>query len=71
MQFARPQPPHRAFCKRGTEGLDWLASAQVIAWIRPAEAILLFGPGEAKGEFRRRVERGKLDLSIICFETAD
>jgi hypothetical protein len=42
-----------------------------VSWIRPAEAILLFGPGEAKGEFRKRIERDKLDLRITCFETAD
>jgi hypothetical protein len=44
---------------------------EVISWIRPAEAILLFGPGEAKGEFRKRIERDKLDLRITCLETAD
>jgi hypothetical protein len=37
----------------------------------PAEAILLFGPGEAKGELRKRIERNKLDLRITCLETAD
>ena len=43
---------------------------EVILCIRPAEAILIFGPGEAKGELRKRIERDKLDLRITCFETA-
>jgi hypothetical protein len=44
---------------------------EVISCIRPAEAILLFGPGEAKGELRKRIERNKLDLRITSFETSD
>jgi hypothetical protein len=44
---------------------------EVISCIRPAEEILLFGPGEAKGELRKRIERSKLDLRITCLETAD
>ena len=44
---------------------------EVISCIRPAEAILIFGPGEAKGELRKRIEQNKLDLRITCFETAD
>ena len=37
---------------------------QVISCLRPAKAILLFGPGEAKGELRKRIERNKLDVRI-------
>ena len=44
---------------------------EVIACLRPAEAILLFGPGEAKGELRKRIESNKLDLRITSFVTAD
>jgi hypothetical protein len=44
---------------------------EVISLIGPAEAILIFGPGEAKGELRKRIERDKLDLRITRFETAD
>ena len=44
---------------------------EVISCIRPAEAIMLFGPGEAKGELRKRIERDKLDLRITRFETSD
>lgn len=44
---------------------------EVISCIRPAAAILLFGPGEAKGELRKRIERDKLDAHITRFETCD
>jgi hypothetical protein len=44
---------------------------EVIACLRPAEEIMVFGPGEAKGELRKRIERNKLDLRITSFETAD
>ena len=44
---------------------------EVISCLRPANAILLFGPGEAKGELRKRIERNKLDLRITSFETSD
>lgn len=43
---------------------------EVISCLRQANAILLFGPGEAKGELRKRIERDKLDLRINRFETA-
>ena len=36
---------------------------EVISCLRPAKAILLFGPGEAKGELRKRIERNKLDCA--------
>ena len=44
---------------------------EVISCLRPAKAMLLFGPGEAKGELRKRIERNKLDLRITSFETSD
>ena len=44
---------------------------EVIACLRPAEAIVIFGPGEAKGELRKRLQRDKLDLRITSFETSD
>lgn len=43
----------------------------VISCVRPAEAILLFGPGEAKGELKKRMEKNKLDLRITSVETSD
>ena len=44
---------------------------EVISCLRPAKAILLFGPGEAKRELRKRLERNKLDVRITRFETSD
>jgi stalled ribosome rescue protein Dom34 len=45
--------------------------AEVIAAIRNAESILIFGPGEAKGELKKRLEHAKLGKHIIAIETAD
>ena len=44
---------------------------EVIAAISDAESILIFGPGEAKGELKRRLERKKQDVRIVAMETAD
>ena len=44
---------------------------EVIAHIRDAEAILILGPGEAKGELRTRLERGGLGARIVGVETVD
>jgi hypothetical protein len=43
----------------------------VIASIRDAEAILIFGPGEAKGELKKRLEKHDLGASIVGVETID
>ena len=44
---------------------------EVIAAIRDAESVLLFGPGEAKGELKKRLERDKLGGHVIAIETVD
>lgn len=43
----------------------------VIAAIRGAESILIFGPGEAKGELKKRLEHAKLGDHIIAVQTTD
>ncbi len=43
----------------------------VIASIRDAESILIFGPGEAKGELKERLERNNLGGRIAGVETVD
>jgi len=43
----------------------------VIACIGGAESILLFGPGEAKGELAKRLERIHLGGRIASIETVD
>jgi TusA-related sulfurtransferase len=45
--------------------------AEVIAAIGDAESILIFGPGEAKGELKKRLEHAKLGGNIIAVETTD
>ncbi|MEZ2226161.1 hypothetical protein [Microcoleus sp.] len=44
---------------------------EVIAYIRDAESILIFGPGEAKNELKERLERNKLGGRIVGIETVD
>ncbi len=43
----------------------------VIASIGGAESILIFGPGEAKGELKKRLARKNLGGRIAVLETAD
>jgi hypothetical protein len=45
---------------------DAVASA-----VRDAESLLIFGPGEAKGEFRKRLEKNNLGGHVAAVETAD
>lgn len=43
----------------------------VIAHLRDAESILIFGPGEAKGEFEKRLANEGLGGRIVGIETVD
>jgi hypothetical protein len=43
----------------------------VIACIRDAESILIFGPGEAKSELQKRIKKNKLSGCIVGIETVD
>jgi hypothetical protein len=43
----------------------------VIASIGGAESILIFGPGEAKGELKKRLQRRNLGGRIAVLETVD
>ena len=43
----------------------------VIAHLRDAESILLFGPGEAKGELKKRLANKGLGGRIVGIETVD
>ena len=43
----------------------------VITHIHDAEAILLMGPGEAKGEFRKLLENKELGGRVVAVETVD
>ena len=43
----------------------------VIASIRDAESILIFGPGDAKGELKKRLIKNNLGGRIVGIETVD
>jgi hypothetical protein len=43
----------------------------VVAAIRDAEAILICGPGEAKGELKKRLVKAKLGGRVVRVEAAD
>lgn len=44
---------------------------EVIAAIRDADTIQIFGPGEAKGELKKRIERDGLKVHMLVVETVD
>ena len=43
----------------------------VVAGIRDSDSILIFGPGEAKGELKNRLTRDKLGERIVLIEAVD
>jgi stalled ribosome rescue protein Dom34 len=44
---------------------------QVIALLRQADSILIFGPGEAKNELQKRLERKGMKEYLLPLESAD
>ena len=44
---------------------------QVIAVIRDADSIQIFGPGEAKGELEKRLEHEGIKTNVLAVETVD
>ncbi len=44
---------------------------EVLSYIRDAESILIFGPGEAKLELKKRLENMQLHGRIVGIETVD
>ena len=44
---------------------------EVIACLRDAESIFIFGPGEAKGELEKRLASKGLDGHVVAIETVD
>ncbi len=44
---------------------------EVIAAIRDADSLQIFGPGEAKGELKKRIEHEGLKAHILAIETVD
>jgi hypothetical protein len=44
---------------------------QVMAMVAHLDALLILGPGEAKGEFKIRLERHRLGARVVEVKTAD
>ncbi len=44
---------------------------QVISAVGNLDALLILGPGEAKGEFKKRLDRHKLGARVVEVQTAD
>ena len=44
---------------------------EVIAYIRDADSIQIFGPGEAKGELEKRIGHEGLKARILAIDTVD
>jgi len=44
---------------------------EIIACIHDAESVLIFGPGEAKGELKKRIEKSEQNGRIVGIETVD
>ncbi len=57
--------------ERRSTGLLNIYYNAVIASIRDAESILILGPGEAKGELKKRLVRDQLHGRIVGIETID
>mgnify|MGYP003597602775 CR=1 FL=1 len=70
--------PFSAQYQQGDDQLDNKFTEQlnkfyekVIAQIREADAVLIFGPGEAKRELEKRIAHEKVTVPIMKIETAD
>ena len=44
---------------------------EIVTYLRDAGAVLIFGPGEAKGELKKRFEMEKTGAHIVTMETTD
>lgn len=75
---SRPKSPYSAQYQQGDDQLDNKFTEhlnkfydKVIAHLRAAEAVLIFGPGEAKVELEKRIAHEKVKVQLIDIETAD
>lgn len=69
--YAAQQVPADDSRQRRLSGQYNIYYDAVIACLRGAESILVFGPGEAETEFRKRLEKKKLHDRIVVVETVD
>jgi hypothetical protein len=75
---SHPKSPYSAQYQQGDNQLDNKFSEQlnkyykkIVACIRSAEAVLIFGPGEAKRELEKRIVHKKVKVHIVGIETTD
>jgi hypothetical protein len=75
---SHPRSPYSAQYQQGDDQLDNRFKEhlnkfydKVIDHIRAAEAVLIFGPGEAKSELEKRITHEKVKVQIVGIETAD
>ncbi len=73
-----PRTPYSAQYQQGDDQLDNKFTEQlnkfygrVIAYIRMADSVLIFGPGEAKSELEKRLVHEKVKVQVVGIETAD
>ena len=59
--------------KRENEFADQLARyySEVVACLRDAQSIVILGPGEARIELKKCLERERLGERVVCVEAAD
>jgi hypothetical protein len=65
------QVPEQDSRKRAFKGHLNIYYDAVVASVRDAESILIFGPGDAKDELKERLEKHKLGGHIAGIETVD
>jgi len=75
---ARSRTPYSAQYQKGDDQLDKQFDGylnkyyeKVLVQLQGAEAVLIFGPGEAKAELKKRLEFQKNHIHIEGIETAD
>jgi hypothetical protein len=75
---SHPKSPYSAQYQQGDDQLDNKFNEQlkkfydkVIAHIRIAETVLIFGPGEAKSELEKRIAHEKVKVQIIGTNATD
>ncbi len=75
---SHPKSPYSAQYQQGDNQLDNKFTEplnkfyeKVIDQLRGADAVFIFGPGEAKGELEKRIAHEKVNVQIIGIETAD
>lgn len=75
---SHPKSPYSAQYQQGDDQLDNKFTEQlnkfyekVIDQLRGAQAVLIIGPGEAKGELEKRIAHEKVKVPIMGVEPAD